>query len=161
MEQAAAESRTVVVDAEGQVLGRVASRVAKLLLQGYKVVIVNAEKAVLSGNPRMVLEGYLNVFKVQNFRNLEKQGVRRERSPVRIVKSAVRGMLPIKKPKGRKALKALRVYVGVPDEFKSAEKIKFPDADASKLLCRYVTVGEVASQLGWKGRRWSKEVVAS
>uniref|UniRef100_A0A7J3ZLB5 Large ribosomal subunit protein uL13 n=1 Tax=Fervidicoccus fontis TaxID=683846 RepID=A0A7J3ZLB5_9CREN len=144
------EGKTLIVDAEGQILGRMASRIAKLLLQGYKVVVVNAEKAVLSGDPQMVIGGYSKMFSVRNYRNLEKQGIRRERSPQRLVKSAIKGMLPYKKPKGRGALKNLRVYVGVPEEFKGREKIRFPEADASKLKCKSILVGQLARQLGWR-----------
>ena len=144
------ESKTLIVEADGQILGRMASRIAKLLLQGYKIVVVNAEKAVLSGEPKMVIEGYKKMFSVRNYRNLEKQGIRRERSPQRLVKSAVKGMLPHKKPKGRRALKNLRVYVGVPEELREKEKIKFPDADASKLKCKSILVGQLAKQLGWR-----------
>jgi len=46
--------REIVVDATGQVMGRLASIIAKLLLLGYKVHVVNVEKAVLSGDPHMV-----------------------------------------------------------------------------------------------------------
>jgi large subunit ribosomal protein L13 len=41
-------SETIYIDAENQILGRLASHVAKMLLNGYKVVIFNAEKSVLS-----------------------------------------------------------------------------------------------------------------
>ncbi|MEM4035084.1 MAG: 50S ribosomal protein L13 [Fervidicoccaceae archaeon] len=144
-------SGILVIDAENQILGRLASRVAKLLLEGRKIVIVNAEKALLSGEPRTVIEGYKKIFEVQTYRNPERQGIRRERSPERIVKSAVRGMLPVDKHKGRAALKNLMVYAGVPSEFAEAIKIKFPEADASKLRCKSVSVGELARQLGWRG----------
>ena len=41
--------RTVVVDASNQRLGRMASRIAKMLLLGMNVIVVNAEKAVITG----------------------------------------------------------------------------------------------------------------
>jgi len=140
----------VVVDASGLILGRVASRVAKLLLEGKRVIVVNAEKAVLSGDPNMVIEGYKKMFEVSNFRNLEKQGIRRPRSPVNLFKRAVRGMLPYKKPKGREALKRLRVHLGVPEGLEGLKFVRFEDADASKLPKRYITLGELAKQMGWR-----------
>ncbi len=141
----------VVVDASGLILGRMASRVAKMLLEGKKVVIVNAEKAVLSGEPKRVIDGYMRMFKVQTYRNPERQGIRRERSPQRIVKSAIKGMLPHRKPKGREALRRLKVYVGVPEEFQGLEKVSFKEADAAKLETRFITVGELAKLMGWRG----------
>ncbi|MEM3978430.1 MAG: uL13 family ribosomal protein [Fervidicoccaceae archaeon] len=72
----------VIVDATSQILGRLASRVAKLLLEGKKVIVVNVEKAVVSGDPVMVIEAYKKLFNVSNFRDLEKQGIRRPRNPI-------------------------------------------------------------------------------
>ncbi len=141
----------IVVDASGLILGRMASRVAKMLLEGKKVVIVNAEKAVLSGEPKRVIDGYMRMFKVQTYRNPERQGIRRERSPQRIVKSAIKGMLPHRKPKGREALRRLKVYVGVPEEFERHEKVRFKEADAAKLETKFITVGELARLMGWRG----------
>ena len=46
--------KTIIVDATNQILGRLSSIVAKKLLEGYKVIIVNAEKAVVSGEPKRV-----------------------------------------------------------------------------------------------------------
>jgi large subunit ribosomal protein L13 len=48
----------VFIDAEGQVAGRLASRAAKEALKGRRVVIVNAEKAVITGNPSFVIKNY-------------------------------------------------------------------------------------------------------
>ncbi len=144
-------SETIVVDASNQIVGRMASKIAKLLLEGKKVIVVNAEKAVLSGDPHMVIDGYMRMFKVQTYRNPERQGIRRERSPQRIVKSAVKGMLPYRKPRGREAYRRLKVYVGVPEEFKERELTRFPEADASKLNSKYILVGELAKLLGWRG----------
>ncbi len=150
MSKASVENE-VVVDATNQILGRMCSIIAKMLLEGKRVYVVNAEKAVLSGEPKRVINGYLRMFEVTTYRNPEKQGIRRERSPQRIVKSAVRGMLPIKKPRGREAFKRLRVYVGVPKEFAGKKMIRFPEADASKLKTKFIYVGELAKRLGWRG----------
>ncbi|MEM4593785.1 MAG: uL13 family ribosomal protein, partial [Zestosphaera sp.] len=49
--------REIVIDAEGAILGRLASRIAQLLKEGYEVYVVNAEKAVVSGEKQRVIEG--------------------------------------------------------------------------------------------------------
>lgn len=141
----------VIVDATSQILGRLASRVAKLLLEGKKVIVVNAEKAVLSGEPVMVIEAYKKLFNVSNFRDLEKQGIRRPRSPINLFKRTVRGMLPYKKPRGREALKRLMVHIGVPEGLEGATFVRFQDCDASKLPRKYITLEELAKQMGWRG----------
>ncbi|WP_440059002.1 50S ribosomal protein L13 [Thermogladius sp. 4427co] len=145
------EQKTIIVDASGLILGRMASIVAKKLLEGYRVYIVNAEKAVLSGEKKRVIEGYKLLLKVRTHYNPEKSGIRRPRSPANIVKRAIRGMLPMDKAKGRMAYKRLRVYIGMPKEFEGKPLTRFPEAEASRLSGRYITVGEVAESLGWRG----------
>jgi len=139
------------VDASGQILGRLASIVAKKLLEGYNVYVFNVEKAVLSGERLRVIEGYKLLLKVKTHLNPEKSGIRRPRSPVNIFKRAVRGMLPMDKPRGRMAYKRLRVFVGVPPEFAGVQLIQFPEASVTRLKEKYITVAEVAKALGWKG----------
>jgi large subunit ribosomal protein L13 len=139
----------VVVDAEGQILGRMASLVAKMLLAGQKVVIVNAEKAVISGNKQSIIEEYKEYVLSKKTWKMPEKGPKKYRRPDMIVKRAIRGMLPYKQWKGRVAYKNLRVYIGVPQEYSDRPKIKFPEADASRLARRYVTVGEVAKEVGW------------
>jgi large subunit ribosomal protein L13 len=139
------------VDASGQILGRLASIVAKKLLEGYNVYVFNVEKAVLSGERLRVIEGYKLLLKVKTHLNPEKSGIRRPRSPVNIFKRAVRGMLPMDKPRGRMAYKRLRVFIGVPPEFAGVQLIQFPEAAVTRLKGKYITVAEVAKALGWKG----------
>jgi large subunit ribosomal protein L13 len=139
------------VDASGQILGRLASIVAKKLLEGYNVYVFNVEKAVLSGERLRVIEGYKLLLKVKTHLNPEKSGIRRPRSPINIFKRAVRGMLPMDKPRGRMAYKRLRVFIGVPPEFAGVQLIQFPEAAVTRLKGKYITVAEVAKALGWKG----------
>ena len=145
--------KILYVDASDQILGRLASIVAKKLLEGYRVVVVNAEKAVLSGEKNRIIEGYKLLLKVKTHYNPVKSGIRRPRSPVNIFRRAVRGMLPIDKPKGREAFKRLKVFVGVPESLKGFEFIKFPEASVSKLASKYVYVEEVSKAIGWKVRK--------
>jgi large subunit ribosomal protein L13 len=148
------EEKIVVVDAENLVLGRMASKIAKLLLEGKKVFVINAEKAVLSGDPQRVIEGYRRILLVQTYRNPERQGIRRERSPRNIVKAAIRGMLPKNKARGKNALKNLRVFLGVPKELSGKKTIRFPEAEAKNLRTKYITVEQVSLRLGWRGSIW-------
>ncbi len=145
------KNRAVIIDAEGQILGRMASYIAKLLLSGYRVIVVNAEKAVVSGERKRVIDSYKLLLEVKTHRNPYRHSMKRPRSPQRIVKEAVRGMLPKESWKGLMALKRLRVYVSVPEEFKDKPKIKIRDADISRLRGEYVTVAEIAKEMGWKG----------
>ncbi|BAA80748.1 50S ribosomal protein L13P [Aeropyrum pernix K1] len=148
---AGGEAREIVVDGSGMIMGRLASVVAKLLLAGWRVNVVNAEKIVLSGDPRMVVESYRTTVLGVKSHFSHKWRPKRPRTPQRLFKHAVRGMLPKNKARGRRALARLRVYVGVPDELKGREFVRFPEADASRLSSHYIELGAVARQLGWKG----------
>ncbi len=145
--------KTLYIDATNQILGRLASIIAKKLLEGHRVIVVNAEKAVVSGERLRVIMGYKLVEKVKTHYNPYKHGIRRPKSPHNIFKRTVRGMLPIDKPRGRNAYKRLRVYIGVPPELSDKEFIRFSEADASRLGHEYITLGEIAKELGWKGVR--------
>ena len=134
-----------IVDADGLILGRMASKVAKRLLTGEEIVIVNAEKAVMSGRKRS------KVAEAKEF--LAVGGVNRGpfhyRRPDRIVRKTVGGMIPSKKPKGKQAYKRLRVFMGIPDDLKSQKMETVPEAQAKKLTCPYFTVADLAKNIGW------------
>jgi large subunit ribosomal protein L13 len=116
------EKKWYVVDAEGQVLGRLASRIASVLMgkdkpsytsfldTGDYVVVVNAEKVKLTGrklDEKMYYShsGYPGGLKEINARDLQ------QKYPERLVQYAVKGMLP-KNKLGRKMFKKLKVYKG-------------------------------------------------
>ena len=138
-----------IYDATNQIAGRLASYVAKDLLNGEQVVIVNAEKAVLSGDPKTKFKEY----KQKRDRGDPKKGPFYPRYPDLILRRIVRGMLPWHKDKGRKAYRRLKVYIGEPEEFKNKGKIRIEEADASKLKCKYITLGELSLMLG-ADKRW-------
>jgi large subunit ribosomal protein L13 len=135
-----------VIDAEGLILGRMASVIAKRLLNGESIKIVNAEKAVISGKRAMIIKTEKEFLEVGGFG----KGPIHYRQPHRIVRRTIRGMLPYRKERGRKAFKRLRVHIGVPEELEASEKVTLPDIHSSNLGNRYITVGEVAENIGWK-----------
>ena len=145
-------NKTVIIDAEGAILGRLASKVAKLLQEGFRVYVVNADKAVISGDRLMVIKSYHIWLEIKTLRNPQKSSPKRPRSPEAIIKRAVKGMLPKDNWKGIEALRRLKVFVGVPKEFKNKEFIHIADADVSRLKGNYITVAEIAKSMGWKAR---------
>ena len=134
-----------VIDATGLILGRMASVVAKRLLMGEHIVIVNAEKAVISGKKKAIVRRYKERLRIGHYR----KGPYWPRRPDRIVWRTIRGMLPRYKEKGKRALKRLKVFIGVPGEFKGVQAQTIPEARADKLKCPYITVGELAREIGW------------
>lgn len=111
-----------VVDAEGQVLGRLASRVANVLTgknkpvfspfqdAGDHVIVVNAEKVVLTGSKETNKFYYRHSGYPGGIRQARAEEVR-SRYPERLIEAAVRGMLP-KNRLGRAQFKKLKVYAG-------------------------------------------------
>lgn len=136
-----------IIDADNAVLGRLASIVAKRLLNGEEIIIVNAEKAVIVGNKSFIIEKYKNRRNIGSVR----KGPYYPRMPDRIIRRTVKGMLPIKKSHGKEAYKRLKVYMGVPKELKSREFEVLEDAKNNKLE-GFITLKDLSIQLGAKLR---------
>lgn len=137
-----------VVDGSDLVLGRVASRVAKSLLSGNSVSIVNAEKLVISGNPAYTVEKYMKRRRVKDKANPE-HSPHWPKRPDFLVRRIVRGMLPWETARGREAFKRLRVFIGVPQELSSEKTFKYDRMGKEKLSGKYISVKELCQHMGW------------
>ena len=137
-----------VIDASDLILGRLASLVAGELLRGEQVIIVNAAECVISGSKQSVLAKYRERRERKSIVNPRRHGPHYPRQPDGIVRRAIRGMLPYKKQRGRKALKNLRVYIGMPAEFE-AKASRIESISISKLgVPKYVKLKELSKLLG-------------
>ena len=139
----------IVYDAEDQILGRLSSVIAKKLLNDEEIFVVNCEKAVLAGNPKFKKEEYMH--KVHRGNAIH--GPFFPKTPDRIFRRTVRGMIPWDRPKGRKAYKNLKVFIGIPEELKDKKFERAEVADASRLRYRHISLGELSAFLGAK-KRW-------
>ena len=142
--------QTIVVDATNCIAGRMCSHVSKLLLQGNKVSIVNAEKAMLSGNRYKTIELYKEHLEINSVTN-PIHGPFHPRRPDTMLTKMVRGMVPKRKTHGIEAFQRLRVYIGVPEEMKNTKMQSFEDSKITKPESYYISMGDVAKQIGWKG----------
>lgn len=134
-----------VVDADGLILGRMASVVAKRLLNGEKITIVNSEKSIISGKRKSILLEAKRFLEVGHPR----KGPFHPRLPDRIVRRTVRGMLPWRHPKGKQAYRRLQVFIGIPEKLGVTETETIKGAKVTKLTCAYTTVGKIAKEIGW------------
>jgi large subunit ribosomal protein L13 len=141
----AAKTSTVVVNAEGLILGRMCSKIAKRLLNGEVIIIVNAEKIVISGKKKSKVAEAKQFLEV----GAPERGPFHSRRPDRIVCKTVRGMVPWRQPKGKNAYKRLKVYMGVPQELKDRKMETVEQAQASKLKGPHFTLAELAVEVGW------------
>ena len=117
------EHRWWVVDGAGVPVGRLSTRIARLILGKEKpiwaphvdcgdfVIVVNAEKVVLSGGKEQGKVYYRHTTQKPGSLKSPKAFEVREKHPSRLVESAVHGMLP-KSKLGRKLRKKLKVYAG-------------------------------------------------
>ena len=125
------EHNWVVVDADGQILGRMAAKIAPILMgktkpiytphvdTGDYVIVVNADKIRVSGKKAETKEyqhytGYPSGQKIVSFEDMM------ARKPEKVIELAVRRMLP-KSKLGRQMLKKLKVYRG-PEHEHAAQK---------------------------------------
>ncbi|ASJ09938.1 50S ribosomal protein L13 [Thermococcus sp. P6] len=139
-----------IINAEGLILGRLASKVARMLLDGEEVIVVNADKAIITGNREDVFARYKRRTGLRTRTNPRRGPFYPKRSD-EIVRRTIRGMLPWKTDRGRKAFRRLKVYAGVPKELEGKEFEVIMEAHMSRLATpKYVTVGEVARFLGGK-----------
>ena len=142
------QSSVTLVNAEGLIVGRMCSKVAKRLLNGEEVIIINAEKAVFSGKRKAkILEGHI-FLEV----GAPERGPFHYRRPDKYLRKVVRGMLPYKQPKGKSAYKRLKVFMGIPKELNGQEMITFEEASSVDLKGPHLTLGELAKEIGWKNR---------
>ena len=140
-----------LIDATDTIMGRLASFAAVELLKGEKVVIINAEKCIISGSRESIFEKYGHRRERKSVINPLRFGPKYPRRPDGILRSAVKGMLPGKKTTGIKAYKNLRVFVGRPDELKDKKLdiVSVPEANLKKLkIPRYVSLEELSRHLG-------------
>ncbi|MCF8371813.1 MAG: 50S ribosomal protein L13 [Bacteroidales bacterium] len=133
---ATARKEWVVVDAENQVLGRLSSKVAKLIRGKYKtnftphvdcgdnVIVVNADKIKLTGNKWADRE-HVRHTGYPGGQRIESPEVIFKKHPERLIQHAVRGMLP-KNRLGSAILGNLHVYVGPehPHEAQQPKKVE-------------------------------------
>lgn len=137
-----------VLNGEGMILGRLGSTVAKLLLNGNEVKIVNAEHIAISGHMRDLVTKYKQRIELKDKANPEHSPYI-SRRPDMFVKRVIRGMLPWKQPKGKAAYRRLRVYVGVPKDIKVGNENKIKTKHAKEVYETTVTVGELMKKLGY------------
>lgn len=142
------QEKKTIINGENSVLGRLASNISKRLLKGENIAIVNAEKIILSGNKKFLLEKYFERVR-KRVKGNPRKGPKYSRTPDRIVKNAIRKMMPRKSKRTITALKKLEVFISVPKELegKEIERIKGSESKVSK---GFVEVGEISKLLGAK-----------
>jgi large subunit ribosomal protein L13 len=131
----------IVIDATNATLGRLASYAAKQALLGHKIIIVNSEKAIITGKKETTSENY----RIKKARGGSSQrGPFFPKSPERIVKRTIRGMLPnYREGRGREAFKRILCYKGIPEEYKDKKLIKA----GKQKTTSYMTIQDITKKI--------------
>jgi large subunit ribosomal protein L13 len=136
-----ANKKWFVVDAEGQTVGRLASKVAKIIRGKHKtnftphadcgdnVIVINAEKVSFSGT-KLVDKEYVRYTGYPGGQRFTSAQDMLRKHPERLIEKAVKGMLP-KNKLGRKLYTNLKVYVG-PEHNQGAQKPEAFNLDTFK-----------------------------
>ena len=132
----------MIINGKNAVLGRLASLSAKKLLSGEEIVIVNAEKVIITGRPTQIRAKYIARRQIGS----PQHGPFYPKEPHAIVRRTIRGMMP-KEKKGRAAFKKLRVYAGVPHGMQEGESLA-----VKTITSNFMTVGDLAKTLGWQSK---------
>lgn len=112
----------IIIDGAGCPMGRIASFVAKQALQGEVVNVVNCNAVIITGNKVTIKREFTE--KRSRHGDSHKGPIMNKASSEKIVKRAIRGMLPDhREGRGRVAFKNIKCYNVVPREFEEAEKI--------------------------------------
>lgn len=139
----------IVFDAQKKILGRVASIAAKNLLEGKKVVIINAGEAVITGRRNFLIKKYKTRMSLQNKANPEHSPYWSKR-PDMLVKRVIRGMLPYRRPRGKVAYKNLLVFTEVPEQFANVKTVEIKGNDIRRMYSNTITVKELSGLLGYE-----------
>lgn len=155
------EDGVVYIDGRDMIMGRLASKVAKMLLEGRRVVVLYAEDIIVTGtSKRSIMEKFYKRLRLRSNVNPRRHGPFIPRSPEGIFRRVVRGMLPRNKPKGKEAYKRLKVYRDNPYNVSSEKLVVFEDARRRKFNpYPYMYLKEIAKLIGWvpveeRVKRW-------
>lgn len=133
----------LIYDGTGAVFGRLASVVAKDLLKGNSVDIINCEEIIVSGDKKLLAKKILTKREMGSGGSMK--GPKYIRVADRLVKRMIRGMLPRDRMKGQDAYRRLKCYVGnekiKEDELKNIIKLKHQKP------MKYSTIKEIARLL--------------
>jgi large subunit ribosomal protein L13 len=140
------EVKYTIIDGKDLVLGRLGSTLAKRLLLGEAIKLVNCQEVIILGRKKFLVERYKN--KISN--KVIKQGPYYSRAPSDIVKRAFRNMLPYKNQRGIEAYKRLKCFNSVPAALKEETLGSVEEAQVDIDNTFYYTkVGEICKALGY------------
>jgi len=159
------EKNWKVIDGTNLILGRLCSKVAKLTLMGEKIVIINSKRVQISGNKRQIVAHYIHYKNIKTRSNPRKGPFRVGIRPDIFIRKTIRGMLPMKKQRGKDAIARVHTYISsIPEakkaQYGSIEKMELPASkfNFERLSHKSVQVAEVCKIIGWNQGKMTEGV---
>jgi large subunit ribosomal protein L13 len=134
-----------LIDGTNLIYGRLSSYVAKQLLNGEEIVIVNANKVAITGSKDNIFKKFEALRDIGSVR----KGPYYPRTSNQILRRTIGDMLPKTKTRGAEALKRCKVYSGFPEDLKKLEPKSLEEVKNNKST-GYLTLGEISKHLGGK-----------
>jgi len=132
----------MLLDATNVILGRLATEAAKRALKGEKITIINAEKAVITGEKRGIIAKAI----ARKQRGQPTQGPFIQTRPQLYMRRTIRGMLPYKTTHGKEALARVQCFVGVPEQW-AKDKAEQPQQGKVKSNTKHLQLAVLCSAL--------------
>lgn len=135
-----------IINAENSILGRLSSLIAKRLLNGEKIIVVNADKGLISGKKNFIAAKYLQRWRIKTKSNPLK-GPFYPRETDQILKRTIRGMLPYDKSRGKEAYHRLIVFKDFPEMLRDRKIEIIPESQKINSKASYLPLCELHSKI--------------
>lgn len=145
-------STPIVIDGKGHVSGRLSAAVAKMLLNGKRIVVVRAEEIVTNGDHKFNYHKYCRFLHKTTNTN-PRDGPFHQRAPSEMFLRSVRGMVNYKTARGAAAFANLKVFEGIPPRYQNHHTHVVPTALRIVSIHHErptTSLGTIATTFGWK-----------
>ena len=142
----------LLIDGKDAIMGRLASIVAKLALLGNHVLVINAKDIVISGHQQSIFDHYIQKKNIKTRTNPRVYGPFFYRTPDKLFRRTVRGMVPRKSARGSDAYARVHVTIAGFDKEKYPKVVPYtvPNIGKARLSHSYITLATLANRFGWK-----------
>ncbi|KAK1348110.1 ribosomal protein L13 [Hamiltosporidium tvaerminnensis] len=154
-------SKEIVVDGKDHIAGKLGSFIAKHLLEGYTIKVVNADLVVFNRSLKKAVEWYKDYLRKKSRIN-PLRGPFHYHEPSKLFFRVVKRMVQYQIKKGKNALSRLTIFEGIPQDLIDTEFMMCPKAMRGvgrtfpdKKFCSF---GQLCSRIGWKHGKLLDEI---
>ena len=134
-----------IIDGTNLIYGRLSAHIAKELLKGEEIVVVNAQNVAVTGSRESVVRKFRERMDIGSIR----KGPHYPRTSNQILRRSIGDMLPKKKTTGADALAKCKVFSHVPKDYEGKD-LQTLESVKNQKVSGFLTLGEVAEILGGK-----------